>query len=129
MAPGASIIDYNIPDLSDSTILAGLTTIIEDNVADVVNMSFSGGEIFYSPAFNGGQSFTGILVVYDDLFAQGNVQGITFTSSSGDFGSQPGSGPCLPERRGPRLRRLRPDRRIAGLLAACRRKVGWHLIW
>ena len=89
MAPGASIIDYNIPDLNDDTILAGLTAIIEDNVADVVNMSFSGGEIFYTPAFNGGQDFTGILVVYDDLFAQGNVQGITFTSSSGDFGSNP----------------------------------------
>jgi subtilase family serine protease len=89
MAPGASIIDYNIPDLSDSSILAGLTTIIETNTADVVNMSFGGGEIFYTPAFNGGQDFTGILVVYDDLFAQGNVQGITFTASSGDFGSNP----------------------------------------
>jgi len=89
MAPGAKIIDYNIPDLNDDTILAGITTILEDNVADVVNMSFSGGEVFYSPAFNGGQDFTGILVVYDDLFAQGNVQGITFASSSGDFGSNP----------------------------------------
>jgi len=89
MAPGASIIDYNIPDLSDATILAGLTTIIEANVADVVNMSFGGGEIFYTKAFNNGQDFSGILVVYDDLFAQGNVQGITFTASSGDFGSNP----------------------------------------
>jgi subtilase family serine protease len=89
MAPGADIIDYNIPDLSDASILAGLTTIIEDNAADVVNMSFGGGEIFYSAGFNGGQDFTGILVVYDDLFAQGNVQGITFVASSGDFGSNP----------------------------------------
>lgn len=89
MAPGAAIIDYNIPDLSDASILAGLTTIIEDDVADVVNMSFGGGEIFYSPGFNGGQDFTGILVVYDDLFAQGNVEGITFVASSGDFGSNP----------------------------------------
>ena len=72
MAPGASIIDYNIPDLSDNAILNGLTTIIEANKADVVNMSFGGGEIFYTPAFNGGQDFTSILVVYDDLFAQGN---------------------------------------------------------
>jgi subtilase family serine protease len=89
MAPGASIIDYNIPDLNDDTILAGLITIIESNKADVVNMSFGGGEIFYSPAFNGGQDFSGILVVYDDVFAQGNVEGITFTASSGDFGSNP----------------------------------------
>jgi subtilase family serine protease len=89
MAPGASIIDYNIPDLSDDSILNGLTTIVEANKADVVNMSFGGGEIFYTPAFNGGQDFTSILVVYDDLFAQGNAEGITFTASSGDFGSNP----------------------------------------
>jgi subtilase family serine protease len=89
MAPNAAIIDYNIPDLNDSTILAALTVIDEDNAVDVVNMSFSGGEIFYAPSFNGGQDFSGILVVYDDLFAQGNVEGITFVSSSGDFGSNP----------------------------------------
>jgi subtilase family serine protease len=89
MAPGASIIDYNIPDLSDASILGGLTQIIEDDAADVVNMSFGGGEIFYSAAFNGGEDFTGILVIYDDVFAQGNVEGITFVASSGDFGSNP----------------------------------------
>ncbi|HEX4505826.1 MAG TPA: S53 family peptidase [Alphaproteobacteria bacterium] len=89
MAPGASIIDYNIPDLSDDAVLNGLTSIIEANKADVVNMSFGGGEIFYTAAFNGGTDFTNILVVYDDMFAQGNAEGITFTASSGDFGSNP----------------------------------------
>jgi len=89
MAPGASIIDYNIPDLSDNSILNGLTTIIEANQADVVNMSFGGGEILYSAAFNGGQDFTSILTIYDEVFAQGNVQGMTFTASSGDYGSNP----------------------------------------
>src|ERR1700722_8261788 len=41
MAPDASIILYNLPDLLDADILSGLTTIIESNQADVVNMSFS----------------------------------------------------------------------------------------
>jgi subtilase family serine protease len=93
MAPGASIIDYNLPDLYDDSILAGLTDIIEGsatipgNVADVVNMSFGGPELGYSPAYNGGIDFTGLLSVYDDLFAQGNAQGITFVASAGDLGS------------------------------------------
>jgi subtilase family serine protease len=87
MAPNASIILYNLADLQDSTILAGLTTIIESNVADVVNMSFSGPEEGYSPAYNDGTDFTGILNIYDDFFMEGNALGITFVSSSGDWGA------------------------------------------
>jgi subtilase family serine protease len=86
MAPNASIILYNLPDLSDSNILGGLTTIIEDNQADVVNMSFSGPEAGYTPAYNGGTDFTGILNIYDDFFMEGNMLGITFVASSGDWG-------------------------------------------
>ena len=87
MAPDASIILYNLPDLQDSNILAGLTTIIEDDVADVVNMSFSGPETQYTPAYTGGTDFTGILAIYDDFFMEGNALGITFVSSSGDSGA------------------------------------------
>ncbi len=93
MAPGASIIDYNIADLYDASILAGLTTIIEGsatvrgNVADVVNMSFGGPELGYTPAYNGGVDETGFLQIYDDMFAQGNAQGISFVASSGDIGA------------------------------------------
>ena len=87
MAPDARIILYNMPDLQDSSILAGLTTIIESNVADVVNMSFSGPEAQYTPAYTGGIDFTGILGIYDDFFAEGNALGITFVGSSGDSGA------------------------------------------
>jgi subtilase family serine protease len=86
MAPNAHIILYNLPDLQDSSILSGLTTIIEDNVADVVNMSFSGPEAGYTAAYNGGTDFTGILNIYDDFFMEGNTLGITFVASSGDWG-------------------------------------------
>jgi subtilase family serine protease len=87
MAPGAHIVLFNIPDLSDATILAGLTTIIEGNSADVVNMSFGGPEIGYLPDYNNGVNTIGLLGVYDDLFRQGTAQGITFVASSGDLGA------------------------------------------
>jgi subtilase family serine protease len=89
MAPDASIVLYNIPDLSDASIIDGLVTIIEGNQADVVNMSFGGFENGYSAAypFNNGADQFGFLTVYDDLFKQGNAQGITFVASSGDLGA------------------------------------------
>ena len=87
MAPKAKIILYNIPDLSDASFIDGLLKILEDNKADVVNMSFGGAEIFYTPAYNGGTDFTFLLRAEDDLFAQGNAQGITFVASSGDSGA------------------------------------------
>ena len=40
MAPLADVYLYNMPDLDDDSILAGLTDIDEDNLVDVVNMSF-----------------------------------------------------------------------------------------
>jgi subtilase family serine protease len=92
MAPGASIIHYNIPDLYDATLFGALTAILEGsstvngNVADVVNMSFGGPEAGYSPSYNGGVDFTGFLQIFDDMFAQGNAQGISFVASSGDHG-------------------------------------------
>jgi subtilase family serine protease len=87
MAPDANLILYNLPDLFDSNIISGLITIIESNVADVVSMSFGGPELQYVPAYNGGVDYTGILGIYDDIFKQGNVQGITFVASSGDLGA------------------------------------------
>ncbi|HMG02844.1 MAG TPA: S53 family peptidase [Edaphobacter sp.] len=87
IAPNARIVLYNVPNLSDSNILSALTTIIDSNEADVVNMSFGGAELFYTPAYNDGQDFTNILGIYDDTFKQGNAQGITFVASSGDLGA------------------------------------------
>ena len=89
MAPDANIILYNIPNLSDANIISGLVTIIESNTVDVVSMSFGGAEVFYTPAYNNGIDQGGIPKVYDQLFAQGNAQGITFVASSGDFGARP----------------------------------------
>jgi subtilase family serine protease len=87
MAPKAKILFFNMPDLSDESIFAGLTAIDEFNLADVINMSFGGAELGYTAAYNGGVDQTGILGIYDDFFAQGNSQGITFSASSGDWGA------------------------------------------
>ena len=87
MAPDASIIHYNLPDLSDQSFLDGLDKIVSDNKADVVSMSFGGAEIFYTPGDNEGTDFTYLLKMEDDLMAQGNAQGITFVASSGDSGA------------------------------------------
>jgi subtilase family serine protease len=86
MAPQANIILYNMPDLDDDSILAGLTDIVEINAVDVVNMSFAGPEAGYTPAYNGGVDFTGVIGIYDDFFMEGNALGITFVAASGDWG-------------------------------------------
>lgn len=86
MAPGAKITLYNLPSLRDKYILDGLTQIIEDNTADVVSMSFGGPELAYTEEYNGGIDETAKLRMMDDVFAQGNAQGISFVASSGDSG-------------------------------------------
>ncbi len=87
MAPGAQLVLVNVPDLSDVNFIAGLTAVVEGNFVDILSMSFGGPEGFYTAAYNGGQDYTGILQAFDDLFAQGNAQGITFVASSGDTGA------------------------------------------
>ncbi|WP_263357761.1 S53 family peptidase [Acidicapsa ligni] len=88
-APGATETLYNIPDLSDDSILDGYATVDEDNVVDIVSSSFGGCERYYTAAYNGGVDFTNILQVYHSLFDQGNAQGITFIASTGDNGGVP----------------------------------------
>jgi subtilase family serine protease len=85
-APGATVTLVNTPDLSDNNIIDGYLHIIESNQYDIVNSSFGGCELFYTAAYNGGVDYTSILALYDDLFKQGNAQGITFVASSGDEG-------------------------------------------
>jgi subtilase family serine protease len=87
MAPKAHLMLYNIPDLTDAHIMAGLTKILDQNKADVVSMSFGGPELGYEPAYNDGVNEIPLLGVYDDMFARGNAQGITFLASSGDAGA------------------------------------------
>jgi kumamolisin len=87
MAPKAHIILYNLPDLSDRHIMRGLERILKQNKTDVVSMSFGGSELFYTAAYNDGTDFTVLLQAEDDLYAQGNAQGISFVASSGDAGA------------------------------------------
>ncbi len=88
MAPLAHVYLYNMPDLDDDSILASLTDIDENNLVDVVNMSFGEPEVAYAPAYNGGVNLEGFIGIYDDFFAEGNVQGITFVAASGDWGGK-----------------------------------------
>lgn len=83
-APGAHVILYNIPDLSDGSIFAGYVDAIESNTVDVLSASFGGCEQYYFPAYNNGVDERGILRAEHELFMQGNAQGITFLASSGD---------------------------------------------
>jgi subtilase family serine protease len=86
-APGAHIMLYGIPDLSDVSIIDAYTAIVEDNRADIVNSSFGLCELEYTAAYNGGTDFTFLLQQQHDVFRQGNAQGITFVASSGDNGA------------------------------------------
>jgi len=83
-APGAHVILYDIPDLSDGSVFAGYVDAIESNEVDVLSASFGECELFYFPQYNNGVDQRGILRSYDDLFKQGNSQGMTFLASSGD---------------------------------------------
>ncbi len=87
MAPNAVITVYNIPDLTDDSIIDGLLKIVNENKADVVSMSFGGPELGYTAEYNDGVDYTSVLRAEDDLMAQGNAQGITFIASSGDSGA------------------------------------------
>lgn len=88
-APGAQETLYNIPDLSDSSVIDGYTAVDEDNRVDVVSSSFGQCELDYTAPYNGGVSFLNLLRTYHQLFQQGNAQGITFMASSGDSGAVP----------------------------------------
>ncbi len=88
-APGAQETLYDVPDLSDSSVMDGYAAVIEDNIADVVSSSFGQCELDYTAAYNGGVDFTFLLRQYHALFQQGNAQGITFLASSGDQGALP----------------------------------------
>jgi subtilase family serine protease len=87
MAPAASIRLYVLPNLNDQSIMDGLNQILSDNLSDIVSMSFGGCELSYSAAYNEGADDSAVLDEYHQIFTQGNVQGITFVASSGDYGA------------------------------------------
>ncbi len=86
-APGASLLLYDIPDLSDDNILLAYQAVVDENRADVVSSSFGLCELYYTAAYNSGVDYTSILKNFNDVFRQGNAQGITFVASSGDSGA------------------------------------------
>jgi subtilase family serine protease len=83
-APGAHVILYDIPDLSDGSIFPGYVDAIEANEVDVLSSSFGGCELGFLPQYDNGVDERDILRAYHELFLQGNSQGITFLASSGD---------------------------------------------
>ena len=86
MALGATIMLYNIPDLSNQSVFDAYQAIVETNAVDIVSNSFGGPEGVFTAAYNDGTDFTGILRTFDDLIRQGNAEGITFVASTGDNG-------------------------------------------
>lgn len=86
-APGAQETVYDMPDLSDESIIDAYTQVNEDNKVDVVSSSFGECELDYTAAANGGTDYTYILQAFHSLFVQGNSQGITYLASSGDNGA------------------------------------------
>ncbi len=88
-APGAKETLYDLASLSDDDVIAGYAAVDEDNIVDVASSSFGECELDFTPAYNGGVDFTGILKTFHALFQQGNAQGITFVASSGDNGGVP----------------------------------------
>ena len=47
MAPKATIRAYNLPDLSDDSIMRAYNRIVQNNAADIVSSSFGEAELFY----------------------------------------------------------------------------------
>jgi kumamolisin len=76
LAPGADVILYLIKELSLADINGAANKIVSDNKAEAVNMSFGGTEIKDK--------------TFEAALKKGNAEGITFTASSGDNGSNGG---------------------------------------
>jgi hypothetical protein len=77
LAPGANIIVYDIGSLSDQAIEDGYNKVLSDGKASEVNSSFGGCESS-DPTF---ESAT------NSIAEQGAAEGVGFTASSGDTGS------------------------------------------
>ncbi|WP_293384996.1 protease pro-enzyme activation domain-containing protein [Phenylobacterium sp.] len=85
-APGATVTQFSIPDLSDQHIIDAYVAIVDSGAYDVVSSSFGECELFYTANYNNGYDFTSTLQLYDEIFEFGSLEGITFIASSGDEG-------------------------------------------
>ncbi|NNM92250.1 MAG: hypothetical protein HKL92_02825 [Candidatus Eremiobacteraeota bacterium] len=76
LAPGANILIYEIPTLTDQHIVDAYNKAISDGKASVVNSSFSGCET--TPTFT----------LYDPVLQTGASKGIAFVAAAGDTGNE-----------------------------------------
>ncbi|HEY6486215.1 MAG TPA: S53 family peptidase, partial [Candidatus Cybelea sp.] len=80
IAPGTAIYAYEAPQASDLRYFTDMyTQIVQDNIADTVNTSYSECETAFIPSFP---------KAADQIFKQGAALGITFHSSTGDNGTE-----------------------------------------
>jgi subtilase family serine protease len=86
-APGAALTGFVTSDGTDLSFLAAYAAIVELNRWDIVSNSFALCELFYLAPYNGGQDDSDFLRVQNEIFKQGNAQGITFVTASGDSGA------------------------------------------
>jgi subtilase family serine protease len=86
-SPGAAVTLLSLPNLSNQNILDAYYFNVDlTNSYDIVSSSFGECSLFFTPAYNNGYDFTGDLALQNEIFQQGNSQGITFIASSGDSG-------------------------------------------
>jgi len=74
-APGANIIIYDIPDLSNTHIVDAYNAVLSDGRANILNLSFGGCE------------YSGSKTVENPIFTSMNAAGIAITVASGDTGN------------------------------------------
>lgn len=79
MAPRASIVVFDIPDLSPQHIYDAYSAVAKDKSVIVVNSSFGGCELEYNSP-----SGAKALKMFDNVFKQGLSEGITWVAASGD---------------------------------------------
>ena len=79
LAPDAKVITIAANSCFDADLLAAEANIVDKHLADIVSNSW--GESIFSTA---GDLDPAIMTAYDQIFAQGAVEGIAFDVSSGD---------------------------------------------
>jgi len=82
-APGASITGVSV---AADNFLGAYSALVKGNKYDIISTSYGGCELFYTAAYGGASSG---LKAYNNVFKQGNAQGITFVFSSGDSSGLP----------------------------------------
>ncbi len=82
-APGASITGVCV---AADNFLGAYSQLVKGNKYDIISTSYGGCELVFTAAYGGSPSG---LKAYNNVFKQGNAQGITFVFSSGDSSGLP----------------------------------------